>query len=230
MVLISGTGNNKNVLQQTHDERAKAQGGMVVNNSHQQGNRSVESGRTQNLSNTGLIKEMTRMDEFKYGFPSESLSTTSNKWWGSSDHGDSTGTNPGTAKSQPEERGGEAEKVPCKTGNAENSETTQGSSLLTEENVACKTGNAENSETTQGSSLLTEENVACETGNAQNSETPQGSSLLTAVRKRAVEEGREAFKLGVFRGYGVNKLRKREKILLHQIFKSSLPRSWIHDL
>lgn len=178
----------------------------MVNNSHQQGNRSVESGRTQNLSNTGLIKEMTRMDEFKYGFPSESLSTTSNKWWGSSDHGDSTGTNPGTAKSQPEERGGEAEKVPCKTGNAENSETTQ------------------------GSSLLTEENVACETGNAQNSETPQGSSLLTAVRKRAVEEGREAFKLGVFRGYGVNKLRKREKILLHQIFKSSLPRSWIHDL
>ncbi|KAJ1383133.1 hypothetical protein SESBI_43665 [Sesbania bispinosa] len=173
---------NCSVLQQTNDERVKAQGVTVLNNSHQLGNRSAESGRTQNLLNTGVTKGMTTMDEFKYGFPSESLSTTSNKWWGSSDHDDSAGSNPHGAKSQPEERGEEAEKE------------------------------------------------ACETGNAENSEIPQGSSLLTAVRKRSVEEGRETFKVGVFRGYGVNKLGKREKILLHQIFKSSLPRSWIQDL
>lgn len=177
---------DRSVLQQTNDERAKAQGQgvTVLHNPHQQGNKSIESVRTQNLLNTGLTKGMTTMDEFKYGFPSESLSTTSNKWWGSSDHDDCARTNPDGAKSKPEEErgGGEAERV------------------------------------------------ANETGKAENSETPQGSSLLMAVRKKTVEEGREALKLGVFRGYGVNKLGKREKMLLHQIFGSSLPRSWLHDL
>ncbi|TKY46784.1 hypothetical protein E2542_SST28833 [Spatholobus suberectus] len=178
MVLISG--NNKSVLQQTNDERAKAQGVTVLQNSRQQGNKNVESGRAQNAVNAGLTKAMTTMDEFKCGFPSEGLSTTSNKWWGSSDHDDCAGTNANGAKSRLEEKAaGEADKV------------------------------------------------AHETGKAENNETPHGSSLLTAVRKRAVEEGREALRLGVFRGYGVNKLSKREKILLHQIFGSSLPRSWM---
>ncbi|XP_061350265.1 uncharacterized protein LOC133295444 [Gastrolobium bilobum] len=182
MVLLSG--NNKSVLQQTNDERAKAQGVTVLHNSHQQGgNKSVESGRAQNSPNLGMTKGMTTMDEFKFGFPSEGLSTISNKWWGSNDHNDCAGTtNPEGAKNQLEKRAEEINKV------------------------------------------------ACETEKAESRETPQGSALLKAVRKRAVEEGREACKLGVFRGYGVNKLGKREKILLHQIFRSSLPRSWIHDL
>jgi len=171
---------NYSVLQQANDGRTKAQGVTVHQNSHQQGNKSVESGRTQNLPNTVLAKGMTTLDEFKYGFPSESLSTTSNKWWGWSDCDDRTHTNQDGAKSQPEESGGEAEKKECETGKAESSE-----------------------------------------------ETCQGSSLLRTVRKRAVEEGREAFKLGVLRGYRVNKLGKREKILLHQIFGSSLPKSWM---
>ncbi|KAK7305004.1 hypothetical protein VNO77_42902 [Canavalia gladiata] len=179
MVLISG--NNKSVLQQTNDERAKAQGVTMLQNSHQQGNKSGESGRTQNLVNTGLTKAMSTMDDFKCGFPSEGLSATSNKWWGSVGHDDCAGTNSDGSKSALEERAGEAEKV------------------------------------------------ACETEKAENSETPLGSSLLKVVRKRAVEEGREAFKVGVFQGYSTNKLSKREKILLHQIFRSSLPRSWIHD-
>ncbi|KAI5409675.1 uncharacterized protein LOC127085123 [Lathyrus oleraceus] len=178
MVLISG--NNKSVLQQANDEKNKAQGVTMQPNSHQHGNKTVESGRTQNLANTLLTKGMATMDEFKYGFPSKSLSTTSNKWWGCDNRDE---TNPNRAESQPEESTGEAEKKECETGKGENSE-----------------------------------------------ETPQGSSLLRAVRKRAIEEGREAFKLGVFRGYGVNKVAKREKILLHQIFGSSLPKSWIHDL
>ncbi|PNY16281.1 hypothetical protein L195_g012996 [Trifolium pratense] len=166
-------------LQQANDDRTKAQGVTIHHNSNQQGNKSVESGRTQNSSNTVLAKGTTALDEFKYGFPSESLSTTSNKWWGCSNRDDCAKTIPDGAKSQPEKSGGEAEKKECETGKAENSE-----------------------------------------------ETPQGSSLLRSVRKRSVEEGREAFKLGVFRGYGVNKLGKKEKILLHQIFGSSLPKSY----
>ncbi|KAK7387025.1 hypothetical protein VNO78_27484 [Psophocarpus tetragonolobus] len=167
------------VLQQTNDERAKAQGVTVLQNSHQQGNKNIESGRTQNAVNTGLTKAMTTMDEFKCGFPSEGLSTTSNKWWGNSDRDDCAGAKAKGAKSQPEEKTGEADKM------------------------------------THGM------------GKAENSEPPHGSSLLKAVRKSAVEEGRETLKLGVFRGYGVNKLSKSEKILLHQIFGSSLPRSWM---
>ncbi|AES70083.1 hypothetical protein MtrunA17_Chr3g0096311 [Medicago truncatula] len=178
MVLISG--NNKSVLQQANDGRAKAQGVTVHQNSHQQGNKSVESVRTQNLPNTVLAKGMTTLDEFKYGFPSESLSTISNKWWGWGDSDDRTDTNQDGGKSQPEESGGEAEKKERETGKAESSE-----------------------------------------------ETRHGLSLLRSVRKRAVEEGRETFNLGVFRGFGVNKLAKREKILLHQIFGSSLPKSWM---
>ncbi|KAK7247224.1 hypothetical protein RIF29_42101 [Crotalaria pallida] len=179
MVLLSGTG--KSVLQQITDDKSKAQG--VNNSNHHQGNKSVESGRTHGSLNASVIKGMTTMDEFKYGFPSEGLSTTSNKWWGSSKHDDCAGNDPDRAKNQLEERAGEADKV------------------------------------------------VCETGNAENSETLQGAAKLTAARKRAVEEGRETLKLGVFRGYGgVDKLGKRDKILLCQIFRSSLPKSWIDDL
>ncbi|CAJ1964372.1 unnamed protein product [Sphenostylis stenocarpa] len=162
------------VLQQTNDERAKAQGITVLQNSHQQVNKNVESGRTQNVVNTGLTKAMTTMDEFKCGFPSGGLSVTSNKWWGNRDHDDCAGTNANGAKTLPEEKAGEEDKIEHETG---------------------------------------------------KTETPHGSSLLKAVRKRAVEDGREALKLGVFGGYGAKKISKREKILLHQIFGSSLPKS-----
>lgn len=59
-------------------------------------------------------------------------------------------------------------------------------------------------------------------GNAEEKSIgPQGTGLLMDVRKRVVEEGREALKLGVIRRYGANKLGKREKTLLLRIFKSS---------
>ena len=57
---------------------------------------------------------------------------------------------------------------------------------------------------------------------------PQGTGLLADVRKKAVEEGREALKLGVIRRYGANKLGKREKTLLLRIFKSSISREWMN--
>ncbi|KAL2322529.1 hypothetical protein Fmac_026908 [Flemingia macrophylla] len=177
MVLING---NKSIIQQTNDERPKAQGVTVLQNSHQQqGNKNVESGRTQNPVNSGLTKAMTTMDEFKCGFPSEGLSTTSSKWWGNSGRGDNVRVNANGAKSQVEEKAGEADKV------------------------------------------------THEPGQAEKHENPHGFFLLRGVRKRAAEEGREALKLGVFRGYGANKLSKREKILLHKIFGSSLPLSWM---
>ncbi|XP_017973178.1 PREDICTED: protein RKD5 isoform X1 [Theobroma cacao] len=67
-----------------------------------------------------------------------------------------------------------------------------------------------------------------ENGKLDDGIGPQGSGLLTAVRKRAVEEGREALKLGVYKGYGIKKLGTREASLLLRIFKSSLQKDWIH--
>lgn len=40
-------------------------------------------GRPQTVTNATLAKAITTSDEFKNGFPSEGLSTVSNKWWGS---------------------------------------------------------------------------------------------------------------------------------------------------
>ncbi|XP_059664905.1 uncharacterized protein LOC132311158 isoform X2 [Cornus florida] len=49
-----------------------------------------------------------------------------------------------------------------------------------------------------------------------------GSGLLSAVRKRAVDGGGDALKLGVYRRYGINKLGRRERTLLLRIFKFPL--------
>ena len=54
----------------------------------------------------------------------------------------------------------------------------------------------------------------------------QGTGWLSDVRKNAADEGREALKLSVHRGCGVNKMGMREKKLLLRIFKSSLPSHW----
>lgn len=67
----------------------------------------------------------------------------------------------------------------------------------------------------------------CVTGKEESNVGPQGTGLLTTVKKRTVEEGRKALKLSVFRGYGINKIGKRERALLLRIFKSSLPKQWI---
>lgn len=54
----------------------------------------------------------------------------------------------------------------------------------------------------------------------------QWTSSLTALRKRAVEDGRKSLKLGVYKGYGVKNLDRAQKLILVQIFKSSLPGDW----
>eukprot|EP00268_Persea_americana_P047986 TRINITY_DN5034_c0_g1_i2.p1 TRINITY_DN5034_c0_g1~~TRINITY_DN5034_c0_g1_i2.p1 ORF type:complete len:220 (-),score=55.40 TRINITY_DN5034_c0_g1_i2:330-989(-) len=53
-----------------------------------------------------------------------------------------------------------------------------------------------------------------------------GAALLLSLRKRASVEGREAVKLGVARGYGAYKLRRKERAMLFQIFRSSYPSEW----
>ncbi|OMP05915.1 Plant regulator RWP-RK [Corchorus olitorius] len=68
-----------------------------------------------------------------------------------------------------------------------------------------------------------------ENGKVEDGVGPQGSGLLTAIRKRAVEEGREALKLGVYRHCGMKRLGKKEASLLLRIFKSSLPKEWLHS-
>ncbi|PIA30107.1 hypothetical protein AQUCO_05700077v1 [Aquilegia coerulea] len=55
---------------------------------------------------------------------------------------------------------------------------------------------------------------------------PQGTALLLSVRESAAAEGREALKLGVHGGYRSFKLNRREKMLLHKVFDSSLPSQW----
>lgn len=55
---------------------------------------------------------------------------------------------------------------------------------------------------------------------------PEGASLLSAIRKKNAEDGVQVLKLGISRGYGTSRLTKRQKLLLSEIFRSSLPAQW----
>lgn len=58
----------------------------------------------------------------------------------------------------------------------------------------------------------------------------QGTHLLTALRKRSLERGRKVLKHGnSFHGHGLNKLSKKERSLLLNIFRSSVPDEWINN-
>uniref|UniRef100_A0A5B7BEG7 RWP-RK domain-containing protein n=2 Tax=Davidia involucrata TaxID=16924 RepID=A0A5B7BEG7_DAVIN len=154
----------------------------------QQGNKNIQNGRSQNLHSLNLTKgTLASLDEFKYGFPLDGLSTASNKWWGSSSGNENFHGNGGEDVQEDEQQSKEL--------------VDDGARLLLDiENLE-----SERDESDMG---------------------PQRMGSLTTVRKRAVEEGREALKLGVYRSYGANRLGRREKVLLLQIFKSSLPSQW----
>ncbi|XVF14475.1 hypothetical protein REPUB_Repub09cG0063400 [Reevesia pubescens] len=124
---------------------------------------------------------MTMSDEFKFGFPSDGLSITTNKCWGIHEVIDVDG--------------------------AENEGEDKHQSVKKSDDKA----NAK----------------LDENGKLEDGIGPQRSDLLIAVRKRAMEEGR-ALKLGVYEGYGMKKLGRREASLLLPIFRSSLPKDWIH--
>lgn len=138
---------------------------------HQQGNKNIQN----------AIQAI--VDEFKYGFPSDGLSRTSNKWWGSS-----------TTDSKKDAHGKEDNQQLEKPVNDSPSK----------------------------------DKVDSQSGKDESNNIPElsGTGLLTAVRKRAVDEGREALKLGVHQFSGINKPGKREQRLLLGIFGSSLPKDW----
>ncbi|KAM0956140.1 hypothetical protein ACFX13_025064 [Malus domestica] len=69
--------------QYPNSEMAKSHGSNVSPPAQQKGSKNVQSGHSQNMLTSTLTKGNTTYDEFKYGFPSEGLSTASNKWWGS---------------------------------------------------------------------------------------------------------------------------------------------------
>lgn len=138
---------------------------------HHQGNKNIQNA-TQAI-----------VDEFKYGFPSDGLSRTSNKWWGSS-----------TTDSKKDAHGKEDNKQSEKPVNDSPSK----------------------------------DKVDSQSGKDESNNLPElsGTGLLSAVRKRAVDEGREALKLGVHQFSGIKKPGKREQRLLLGIFGSSLPKEW----
>ncbi|XP_050382892.1 uncharacterized protein LOC126799689 [Argentina anserina] len=170
----------------------KPQGVMASNNLQQQGSKNIQTGRQQNLLTLSLTKGTT-LEEFKNGFPSEGLSTASNRWWGSN------------SSDCPEGVLGEAAIA--------DGDNKHQSNKLADDSGSSITGIKEK----------------CESDKEQNSTDPQGTDLLVAVRRRAVEDGKKALKVGAFRGYGAKKLGRKERTLLLRIFKSSLPKDWIHD-
>lgn len=171
---------------------SKSKGAALPHNLQQQGSKNVQNLRSQNLLSTSLTKGIAALDEFKYGFPSNGLSTASNKWWGSSSPNG------------------------CEGNLGDGVETNEDDKHKSEEMVGV------------GPGVVIVDKEECVTGKEESNIGPQGTGLLTTVRKKTVEEGREALKLGVFRGYGINKIGKRERTLLLRIFKSSLPKQWIN--
>ncbi|KAL6137189.1 hypothetical protein ACLB2K_062482 [Fragaria x ananassa] len=171
--------------------QSKPQGVMASNNSQQQGSKIVQTGRSHNLLTLSLTKGTT-LEEFKNGFPSEGLSTASNRWWGSNSLDCDEGIRGEAAKADEENK-------------------------------------HQSNKLADGASSIAENKEKCEREKEENSIDPQGTNLLVAVRKQAVEEGKKALKLGVFRGYGAKKLGRKERTLLLRMFKSSLPKDWIPD-
>ncbi|XP_021811682.1 uncharacterized protein LOC110754869 [Prunus avium] len=171
---------------------AKSQGIAVSPPAQQQGSKNVQTGRPQNILTLSLTKGNTTYDEFKHGFPSDGLSTASNKWWGSN--------------------------------SPDGYESVRGEGAETDEDKKHQSEKLAD----DGASSTVVDKEKCESGKEENFSS-QGTDLLMAVRKRSLEEGQKALKLGVFRGYGAKKLGRRERALLLRIFKSSTPKQWIHE-
>ncbi|KAL4377080.1 hypothetical protein GQ457_02G018630 [Hibiscus cannabinus] len=172
-----------------NNEQPKLQGGAAMPNLQQQGAKNIQMGQTLNFSHQSLMIGTEMSDEFKFGFPSDGLSVSTNKWWGSS-------------KSDGDE------VVDVDGAETEGEDKHQSIELPDDMGMA--------------------NDKPDESGKLEDGVNPQGSALLAAVRKRGMEEGREALKLGVHRGRGMKRLSSRKASLLLRIFKSSLPNDWFH--
>ncbi|KAH7511385.1 hypothetical protein ACOSQ2_000317 [Xanthoceras sorbifolium] len=179
-------------LQPLNNEMSKLHG-VASPNLQQQGSKTAPVSQPHILLNASSIKGLMALDEFKYGFPLNGLSATTNKWWGSNTSDDYERIRGGEAETDEEDKHQPEEK-------ADDSAT---STTMDEK----ESGN----------------------GKVDSNIDPEGSGLLTAIRKRIVDQGREALKLGVYKSNGLKKLERKEKVLLLRIFKSSLPKAWIYD-
>ncbi|XP_010522076.1 PREDICTED: uncharacterized protein LOC104800828 [Tarenaya hassleriana] len=145
-------------------------------------NKSHGLGKSNTWVNSNLAKTMAALDEFKCGFPSDGLSTVTNKWWGSSTTG--------------------------KDASKDQVEASEGTHQLD----------------TNEDAKIVDNDMKQEDGNVNEEGASERPEPLVAVRKRIAEEGREAVKLGLHRGFGSKKLKRRDQALLSQIFSSSLPK------
>ncbi|KAL3754833.1 hypothetical protein ACJRO7_001999 [Eucalyptus globulus] len=148
---------------QSSSNKSKGQGMALPRSSQQPESKQGQSGQIQSVISGSLIKSLAVLDEFKYGFPSNGLSVTSNKCWGSGSPGDFAYIDATETGRECRPKWRQCEK---------------------------------------------------ETSNA----TLRGASLPRAIRKRALEEGREALKLGVFMSHHAHKIGKEEKSVMLNIF------------
>ncbi|KAJ0112940.1 protein NLP4 isoform X2 [Pistacia vera] len=183
----------QSAMQPQNNNMSKLHGvSSPTNLPQQQGSKNTVVGQPQVLLNASLTKGTMAPDEFKYGFPSDGLSTATYKWWGSS----SSDVNGST--------------------NVEEAETDEVDKNQSEEKA-------------DGSATSIVGNKISENVKKVTDIDPQGSGLLTAIRKRSVEEGKEALKLGLQKKYCVKKLGRKERLLLLRVFGSALPKEWVFE-
>jgi len=77
-----------------------------------------------------------------------------------------------------------------------------------------------------GANILLNDREKPASGNDESNIIPRGTDLLSHLRNSAAEDGRKTSRLGVYRGYGVNILGRRERNLVLWIFNLSLPSLW----
>lgn len=128
-------------------------------------------------------------DEFKYGFPSDGLSSVSYRWWGNKSAAENVVDSQKSFSGDAEERKQQPEGSEDTAANLSSMEVTEGKKNETDAD-------------------------------------PKWASSLSALRKRAAEDGQQALKLGVYRKSHVKNLDRTKKMVLLQIFKSSLPSEW----
>lgn len=168
----------------------KSQSG-VPTQSHilQQGVRFAQGVSPNNMLHLSQIRNIpTFMDEFKYGFPTNGLSSLSNKWWGSG-----------------------------------NSNSNSNSSPL--ESSAVKDESQESCELSNETSKCTMDDMA-DSGTEDSAATSVPSAVLCSLRRKALEDGRGLLKDGACNGCELHKLNKRQRLVLAQVFRSSLPDKW----
>ncbi|KAJ3700896.1 hypothetical protein LUZ61_004601 [Rhynchospora tenuis] len=156
----------------------------------------------------------TYLDEFKFGFPSAGLSSTSNKWWGSEE----SDPEQSSAKETDPEKSCVKESGP-KQSSIKESDPEQ-SSVKEPEPKQSSVKESDLEQSTVKETEVTKNPV-------KETETPKNPfERLATLRRRGVEESR-----ALIEGKG-NKviescsLNKKQKTALLQVFGSSLPDEW----